>query len=124
MSTWVNIKRVTRYGFIGFIRNGFVSLAAVLIMTITLFVLASVIIFGAALKATLQQVTENVDVAVYFLTDASLGVRAKQTSQYESIATFLENRRVLGDEAGASIDKINFFQNKEAIDRLTSIINT
>ena len=40
MSSWVNLKRVARYGLIGFVRNGFVSLAAVLIMTITLFVLA------------------------------------------------------------------------------------
>lgn len=181
MSRWINIKRVARYGLIGFIRNGFVSLAAVLIMTITLFVLASVLIFGAALKSTLAQLTENVDVTVYFLTaasvedinsirvalealpevasvsytsreeaiqafrdrhkndrltiqaldelednplGASLGVRARETSQYETIATFLENRQAVGDSAGASIEKVNFFQNKAAIDRLTSIINT
>ena len=181
MSNWVNAKRIARYGLIGFIRNGFVSLAAVLIMTITLFVLASVVIFGAALQSTLEQLTENVDVTVYFLADApekdvmdiktslealpevalvtyttseeafaafrerhkndrltiqaldelednplgaSLGVRAKQTSQYESIATFLESRQALGDSVGASIDKVNFSQNKAAIDRLTTIIQT
>ena len=181
MSNWVSAKRIARYGLIGFIRNGFVSLAAVLIMTITLFVLASVVIFGAALQSTLEQLTENVDVTVYFLADApekdvmdiktslealpevalvtyttseeafaafrerhkndrltiqaldelednplgaSLGVRAKQTSQYESIATFLESRQALGDSVGASIDKVNFSQNKAAIDRLTTIIQT
>jgi len=181
MSNWVSAKRIARYGLIGFIRNGFVSLAAVLIMTITLFVLASVVIFGAALQSTLEQLTENVDVTVYFLTDASekdvmdiktslealpevalvtyttseeaftafrerhkndqltiqaldelednplgasLGVRAKQTSQYESIAAFLESMQALGDGAGVAIDKVNFSQNKAAIDRLTTIIQT
>ena len=181
MSNWVSAKRIARYGLIGFIRNGFVSLAAVLIMTITLFVLASVVIFGAALQSTLKQLTENVDVTVYFLTDASekdvmdiktslealpevalvtyttseeaftafrerhkndqltiqaldelednplgasLGVRAKQTSQYESIAAFLESMQALGDGAGVAIDKVNFSQNKAAIDRLTTIIQT
>ena len=181
MSTWVNMKRVARYGLIGFMRNGFVSLAAVLIMTITLFVLAIVIIFGAALQTTLASLTEKVDVTVYFMTSAteeqiseirnslealpevasvaytsreealtafrerhkndqltiqaldeleanplgaSLGIRAKETSQYESIAAFLESRQEAGNGAGAVIDKVNFNQNKAAIDRLTSIIQT
>lgn len=181
MSTWINVKRVARYGLIGFIRNGFVSLAAVLIMTITLFVLAGVVLFGAGLNATLQQLTEKVDVTVYFQTTASeesittirnslealpevaevvyttrdealaafyerhkndrltiqaldeleenplgasLGVRAKETSQYESIAKFLESQQEIGGGAGMAIDKVNFSQNKTAIDRLTSIIQT
>jgi len=53
---------------------------------------------------------------------ASLEVRAKQTSQYESIAKFLEEQQ--GSGAAASIDKVNFYQNKTAIDRLTNIIET
>jgi len=180
MSLWVNAKRVARYGLISFVRNGFVSLTAVLIMTITLFVVAFLMISGAALDATLKQLTEKVDVTVYFTTEAteeeiasmktaiealpevavvtyisreealavfrerhkgdqltlqaldelggnplgaSLEIRAKQTSQYESIATFLEAQQKSGGTA-ASIDKINFFQNKTAIDRLTNIIET
>ena len=180
MSLWVNVKRVARYGLISFVRNGFVSLTAVLIMTITLFVVAFLMISGAALDATLKQLTEKVDVTVYFTTEAtegeitsmktaiealpevavvtyisreealavfrerhkgdrltlqaldelggnplgaSLEIRAKQTSQYESIATFLEAQQKSGGTA-ASIDKVNFFQNKTAIDRLTNIIET
>lgn len=175
-----NLRRVIRYGFIGFVRNGFVSLAAVLIMTITLFVVAALVISGAALSATLQQLTEKVDVTVYFTTDAtdeqigeiqrslealpevasvrhvsreealatfrerhqndrltlqaldelgdnplgaSLEVRARETSQYESIAETLTALQGAGG-SGAAIDKVNFFQNKTAIDRLTSIIET
>ena len=37
MSFWTNIKRVSRYGFIGFIRNGLVSVAAVFILVTALF---------------------------------------------------------------------------------------
>lgn len=71
MSLWVNIKRVTRYGLVGFFRNGFVSLAAVIIMTITLFVVSFLMIAGAALSATLDSITQKVDVNAYFVTDAS-----------------------------------------------------
>ena len=71
MSTWTTAKRVARYGLIGYIRNGFVSLAAILIMTITLFAVATLIISGAALNSVLRQLTDNVDVKVYFTTRAS-----------------------------------------------------
>lgn len=177
MSFWLTTKRVARYGLIGFIRNGFVSLAAIFIMMITLFVIAILMISGAALQATLQELVGKVDVNVYFTTEASeeqalaikadlerlpevagveytsreqalaefrerhaneqttiqaldqlagnplgasLAIRAKDTSQYAAIAEFLDVR---GAETGA-ISKVNFYQNKTAIDRLSSIIET
>lgn len=181
MSFWTTTKRIARYGLIAFIRNGFISLSAILIMTITLFVVAALLISGAALNSTLTQITDQVDVTVYFTTDAtqdqiqqiqqslqhlpevasviyvsadqalaafqarhandqltmqalqelgdnplgaSLQVRAKQTSQYETIATYLNAQETSGAGAGGAIDKVNFDQNKTAIDRLTGIIQT
>lgn len=181
MALWVNIKRVARYGLIGFIRNGFVSLAAVLIMTITLAMVAALMIGSAALSSTLRDLSEKVDVSVYFkpgsaesqivemktaleslpevasvtyvtseealatfrerhrndqLTlqaldelgsnplGASLEVRAKETSQYEAIAEYLDVEQSSGKPVAALIDKVNFYQNKTAIDRLTGIIDT
>ena len=182
MSLWRDIKRIARYGFIGFFRNGFVSLSAILIMTITLFVIACIMAAGAALQATLKSLTEKVDVNVYFITTASedqvfdirksieslpevasveyisrdvalanfrerhrndqltlqaldelgvnplgasLAIHAKDTSQYESIAKFLEKSPAATAPAeGRIIEKVNFFQNKAAIDRLSEIIST
>jgi len=54
---------------------------------------------------------------------ASLEVRAKETSQYESIAKFLEAQQAQSTDVGGAIDKVNFYQNKTAIDRLTNIID-
>lgn len=165
----------------GFVRNGFVSLAAVLVMTLTLFVMANIIIGNAAMTATLEDIQNKVDVSVYFKTTAtedqiqtvqrslealpevavvtyvsrdqaladfrerhindqltlqaldeleenpfgaSLEVRAKETSQYETIAEYLTAQQEAGTESGLSIDKVNFYQNKLAIDRLTDIIDT
>lgn len=54
---------------------------------------------------------------------AILNIKAKETSQYESIARFLEEN--YGSEAqSVLIDKINYFQNKEAIDTLTNILDS
>lgn len=181
MAIWTNVKRVARYGIAGFVRNGFVSLAAVLVMTLMMFVLANVILSNAAMQATLQELTEEVDVTVYFTpsasdaqiqdaqqslralpevaaieyvtreqaladfrarhaTDqltlqaldelgdnpfgASLNIRAKETSQYQGIATYLNTQQEQGTDVGKAIDKVNFNQNKAAIDRLSTIIST
>ncbi len=179
MAFLTNIKRISRSGFIGFLRNGFVSIATVFVMAIMLFVIGSIMMAGAALDATLVQLQNKVDINVYFLTDApeqdilalrdlvvelpevaevtyvtreealsdfkerhkddqltlqaleeldenplgaSLAVRAKETSQYEGIANFLDNETAIGGTTQI-IEKINYFQNKAAIEKLSDIIN-
>ena len=180
MAFWTNVKRISRTGFLGFLRNGFVSIATVLIMTITLFVIGSIVVTGAALEEVLTQLENKVDINVYFLTSApeteilalrdaivelpevaaveyisrdealaqfrerhqndqltlqaleeleenplgaSLAIRAQETSQYERIATVLEEETSVGS-GDPIIEKVNFFQNRAAIDRLTDIITT
>ena len=55
---------------------------------------------------------------------ASLEVRAKDPSQYESIAKFVTTEQSSNGTLSGAIDKVNFFQNKTAIDRLSNIIST
>ncbi len=55
---------------------------------------------------------------------ATLNIKAKDPSQYESIARFIESRRTSNVGTDSIIDKVNYFQNKDAIDRLTKIINS
>ena len=54
---------------------------------------------------------------------AYLNVKAKEVSQYESIANFMksDNRLVLGSTS--IVDKVNYHQNKLVIDRLNIIIS-
>jgi len=54
---------------------------------------------------------------------ASVGIKAKETSQYEGIAKFLEDQNALSQEGFSIIDKINYEQNKVAIEKLTKIID-
>ncbi len=51
---------------------------------------------------------------------AILNIKAKETSQYEGIAKFLDSE---AGSDGAFIDKVNYYQNKTAIDTLTRIID-
>ncbi len=176
---WINFKRILRTGFVQFWRNGVVSLSAVLVMVITLFVIGSVIFSSALLKQSLVAIEEKVDINVYFVKSAAeeevlavktsleklpevdfieyvssdvalenfrerhkndertlealseldenplgavLNIKAKEPSQYEGVANFLEQNYPAG--AGTSIvERVNYFQNKQAIDRLGQIID-
>lgn len=53
---------------------------------------------------------------------AYLNVKAKEVSQYESIANFLKSDNLLTLDSANIIDKVNYNQNKLVIDRLNSII--
>ncbi|MFA6279058.1 MAG: permease-like cell division protein FtsX [Candidatus Paceibacterota bacterium] len=55
--------------------------------------------------------------------DASLEVRAKDPSEYESIVSFLEASPALSSGGTSIVDRINYAQNKEVIDRLSLAIN-
>ncbi len=69
---WINTKRIFRAGFLSFWRNGFVTLASVLVMTVTLFVLGSLVLTGVILNSTLTELKSKVDMNIYFTTEASV----------------------------------------------------
>jgi cell division transport system permease protein len=66
----IHFRRIIRTGWHSFIRSGFTSIASILIMTITLFVITSLIFVQAALNTSLNDIKEKVDVTVYFLPGA------------------------------------------------------
>lgn len=50
--------------------------------------------------------------------DASLSIKAKDPSEYESIVNFLEASPALSSGGTSIVDRINYAQNKDVIDRL------
>ncbi len=176
---WIKIKRIVKAGFINFWRNGWISLATILIMVITLFSIGSLFFARAVFETMLSQIQDKVDISIYFKTDAPeqdilslkdsisklaevksvdytsaeqaledfkerhkdnalitqsleeigenplgaiLNVKAKETSQYETVAKSLEAES--NSPRGSGIDKINYFQNKKVIDRLSKILDS
>lgn len=52
---------------------------------------------------------------------ASLSIKAKEPSQYEGIAKFLNNEDLTTVGNNSIIEKVNYYQNKVVIDKLTKI---
>jgi len=55
---------------------------------------------------------------------ASLSIKAVDASQYEAIAQLFDEDSTLLADAATLIEKVNFYQNKQIIDRLNQIIDT
>ena len=176
-----SLKRIIRGGFTHFTRSAFVSLASVLIMAVTLFVIGGVVFLSAMLNTSLEEIKNKVDVNVYFQTGAKedailalareveslpevksveyisreqalenfkarhendeltlqalrelpdnplgavLNIRAKEPSQYEGIAAFLKSESALGSGSASIIDEVNYYDNRAAIDKLSSVIES
>ncbi|MEQ1935765.1 MAG: permease-like cell division protein FtsX, partial [Fimbriimonadaceae bacterium] len=54
---------------------------------------------------------------------ANLSIQAQNTTQYERISKFLEEQQANEQPQVPVIDKVNYLDNKDSIDRLTSVIN-
>jgi cell division transport system permease protein len=181
MTEWTTLKRIITAGAKSFVRGGSVTVATVLIMTVTLGIIGLLIFLSAVLTSTLDSIKDKVDVNVYFLTtasdssiqdliskvkqlpqvedvtftsrdealaafrdrhatdqltlqaldelgenplDASIAIKAKDPSQYEAIVNFLGSDSALSSGGNSIIDRINYYQNKTVIDRLSGAIRT
>jgi cell division transport system permease protein len=176
-----NAKRIWKAGFVNFWRNGVVSLASVLVFTVTLFVIGGLLVGNALLGAILTDLKDKVDVTVYFTLDADaqavsrlvkqvealpevksaeylssedvlvafkkahendslilqsinelegqnplpaeLNIRANDPSQYTTIVNYLNNESLISQNGGTKgiVDKINYDDNKVAIDRFSEL---
>jgi len=66
----IHAKRIIRTGWNSFVRSGFTSIASILIMTITLFVMTSLIFVQASLNSSLNEIKDKVDITIYFVPGA------------------------------------------------------
>jgi len=67
----IGLKRIIRSGWVGFSRNGIISFASILVVTITLSVIAGIIFSQAILASSLNEIKNRVDITVYFKLNTS-----------------------------------------------------
>ncbi len=117
---WLNVKRISRTGFVNFFRNGFVTLSAVLIMTITLFVLSTIVLSGALLKNTLSDIKDKVDVNVYFLPEASENAVLEVQKQIENLPE-VDFVQYVSREQALEDFEFNYRNNEEILEALDEL---
>ena len=83
----VVFKRIVKTGFLNFVRNAWLGIAAMAVMVITLTIILFSIIANATFANTVQQITDRIDVSVY-LNDS---VTIKQRDELINNLKGLEN---------------------------------
>ncbi len=171
---WTSFKRIIKWAFKNFKRNGWLSTATISIMVLTLLVVTVLLMVNIVANAILENLEKKIDISVYFKLEApeeeildvkfqlegleevesvayvsqeealirfkerhqdnpillqsleeldtnpleaSLNIKAQETRQYASINQFLE-----GVYYKDIIDKVNYMQNKEIIEKLAKIV--
>ena len=110
---WLNTKRIIRSGWIAFWRNGTVSAAAVLVVTITLSVLISLVFLQATLQNSLNQIKDKVDITIYFKQNTTDDKIMSLKSSVEKLPEVVAVNYVSADKA------IDDFREKHKNDYLT-----
>ncbi len=70
MSVFTSTRRIMKAGFVNFWRNAVVSISAIFVMSVALFVIGSTILSSVFLGSSLQSIKEKVDINIYFNADA------------------------------------------------------
>ncbi|MCH7883469.1 ABC transporter permease [Patescibacteria group bacterium] len=63
------LRRIIKAGFLGFWRNGWVSLTALMTMVLALFMIGSLLFSNVLLTSALSRIENQVDISVYFQID-------------------------------------------------------
>lgn len=111
--SFLDTKRIIRSGFKNFTRNGVVSLASVLVTTITLCVILSIVFLQVILNFSLTQIKDKVDVTIYMTTAAT---EDKILAYKSSLEQLPEVASVSYESANEALAK---FKDKYSSDYLT-----
>ncbi len=171
---FVTLARIIKYGWQGFLRNGWLTISTVSIMFLACLVFEGLILFNVVAKTAITSLQDKIDISVYFqsnapedsilnikrslegladvksveyvsqdqaLTDfkakhanettitqtlselntnpllASLNIKAKDPSQYQAIADYLNS-----PDLQSLVEKVTYAQNQLVINRLTTLV--
>jgi len=110
--------RVILAGMRNFFRNAWLSVAATAVMVITLTIMVSAIIFNMALGDTLDQVTESIDVAIFFEDAAPRELIDEMDQELQRLDNVVATNYVSKSEALARYRQANI-DNQDILEAVT-----
>ena len=103
----INISRIFKYGVDNFIRNAWLSLAATVIMTMTLSIILVSIIASSVLSSTINNVRDKVEMSIYVANTISIEDVAKIKSDLRKLSTVEEVSYVSAQDAKTIVARDN-----------------
>ncbi len=127
---WTALKRIIKAGFINFWRNGSVSLSAVFVMVIALFMIGSTLLLTAFLGTALKELEGKIDINIYIATNAEessimdLKSKLETLPQVETI-TYVSREKALENFRARHKDDNRIMQALDEVggNPLTAVLN-
>ncbi|OGZ05083.1 MAG: hypothetical protein A2942_02450 [Candidatus Lloydbacteria bacterium RIFCSPLOWO2_01_FULL_50_20] len=120
MGVFTNTRRIVKAGFINFWRNAMVSLSAIFVMTVALFVIGSTMLLSVFLQSSLAEIRNKVDINVYFNPDAGESAILSMKRSLESVPEVAQIEYISRDQAIANFKErhANDYLMTQALDEL------
>ena len=114
------LERIFKAGAVNFVRNSWLAVAAIAVITITLSIVLFLVIANATFTNTIQQITDRIDVSVYLKDDVTAEQRDKLIDDLKRIDNVKSVDYISKNEALERYRE----QNKDDIDLLVAINQT
>src|SRR5882757_6248593 len=118
--SFITFLRIIRTGCINFVRNAWLSVAAMAVMLITLTIVLFSIIANATFTNTVQQITDKIDISVYLKDTVDQSQTKTLISQIKQLPNVRDVNYVSKEQALTAYKK----QNANNLDLLLAISET
>lgn len=103
----ITLTRIINTGLVNFVRNAWLAIAAMAVMTVTLTIVLFSLITNATFANTIAQITDKIDVSVYLQDDISASQRDSFISGIKSLPNVKAVTYLSKDQALANYQKQN-----------------
>ncbi|MDB5163724.1 MAG: Cell division protein FtsX [Candidatus Saccharibacteria bacterium] len=117
---FITLRRIIRAGGINFVRNAWLSIAAMAVMVITLSIVLVSVIANATFTHTVQQLTDRIDISVYLKDTITVKQKDDLLNKIKHVENVKELTYISKDQALQTYKK----QNQGNLDLLLAISQT
>lgn len=96
---YITFTRVVRAGFVNFVRNASLSIAATAVMTVTLTIVLFSVIANATFNHTIDQINNKIDISVYLKDSVTEDQRDDLIAQLRSLGNVKDVKYISKDDA-------------------------
>ncbi len=103
----ITLTRIVKTGLVNFVRNAWLAIAAMAVMTVTLTIVLFSLITNATFANTIAQITNKIDISVYLKDDISTNDRNKLVDGLKGLPNVKAVKYLSKDQALANYQKQN-----------------
>ena len=103
----ITLRRILIAGIKNFVRNSWLSIAAIAVMVVSIIIILSSIVMNVATQNTISELSKNIKIAVYFLPDTEEDQIFQLKKEFESDSRVAEVTYISSEKAQSDFIESN-----------------